>query len=94
MRMPGSTAAPLSALTAAQKLALGSALTVVGAAVMVLSPHLGWTGFARPWSFLIGFAGGLTGGVGVALAVCGLLRGGRHALRSNPGTHRNSDGRS
>jgi hypothetical protein len=61
------------------RLAAGSALAVVGALVIVLSQVLGWSEFPRPWSFLVGLAGGLVSGVGCALSVCGLveLRAGR-----------------
>jgi hypothetical protein len=66
---------------ATHKLALGSMLSVLGAAIIVLSPLVGWTELARPWSFILGFAGGVTAGSGVPLALCGLagVRGRRQA---------------
>lgn len=71
----------LAGLAPSQKLALGSVLAVVGGAVITLSLLLGWSALPRPWSFLIGLAGGLTGGVGVPLAICGLVHWGRRTFR-------------
>lgn len=65
---------PIARLGPFQKLALGSALAAVGGTIIILSLLLGWNELSRPWSFLIGFCGGLTGGAGAALAVCGLVR--------------------
>jgi hypothetical protein len=65
---------PLGGVAPSHKLALGSALAVLGGAAVLLSPMLGWSDLARPWSFLVGFASGLSGGLGVALAVCGLVQ--------------------
>ena len=73
MRVSTTCSPPLAGLSPARKLALGSVLAVAGGTVITLSLLLGWGELARPWSFLIGFAGGLTGGLGVALAVCGLV---------------------
>ena len=73
MRTSTTLSPPLERLTPCQKLAAGSALAAVGGLVIVLSLVFGWSGLARPWSFIIGFAGGVTGGTGVALAVCGLV---------------------
>jgi hypothetical protein len=84
---------PLARLTPRQRLALGSALAAVGGAIIVLSLLLGWNELPRPWSFLVGLAAGLTGGIGVPLAVCGLLHCGPRALRSDGGTRRNPGGR-
>jgi hypothetical protein len=53
---------------------LGSALATAGATSIVLSLALGWSELPRPWSFLIGLAGGLAAGGGCALALCGLAR--------------------
>ena len=73
MRIPGTRTAPLPALSAEQKLAIGSMLAIVGAIVVVLAPRLGWTQLDRPWSFLIGLLGGITAGAGVPLSICGLV---------------------
>lgn len=64
---------PLASLSAVQRLALGSALATIGGSVIVLSLVLGWTELPRPWSFLLGFTGGITGGAGAAIAICGLV---------------------
>ena len=55
------------------KIAMGSALAVIGASGMALSIILEWTSMARPWGFLLGFAVGICAGAGVALAIAGLL---------------------
>jgi len=79
MRTAMTSHAPLARLSPVQRLALGSALAAVGGATIMLSLLFGWNELARPWSFLVGFAGGLTGGAGVAIAVCGLFQCGRHS---------------
>jgi hypothetical protein len=73
MRFSGTGSAPLSALTTEQKLATGSLLAALGAVIIVLAPLLGWTHLARPWSFLVGLAGGMAAGIGVPLSICGLV---------------------
>lgn len=83
------TRGPVARLSITQRLALGSALAAIGGASIMLSLLLGWNELARPWSFIIGFAGGLTGGGGVALAVSGLLRcapDSRRQAEGNPGS--------
>jgi hypothetical protein len=70
---------PLAGLSPVHRLVLGSALATIGGATIMLSLLLGWNELARPWGFLVGFAGGLTGGAGVAIAVCGLFQCGRHS---------------
>lgn len=52
---------------------LGSALAGLGALAMVLSPILGWSSAPHPWGSLLGFVAGLAAGIGVALAVGGLV---------------------
>jgi hypothetical protein len=79
MRTLVTSTSPLARLSAVQKLALGSVLAAIGGSIIVVSLALGWTELARPWSFLLGLAGGLTGGVGVPLAICGLVRLGARA---------------
>jgi hypothetical protein len=73
VRIPGSDSTPLSSLSVRARLGLGSAAAVLGAAVIVLSPVLGWADLSRPWSFLVGLTAGLVSGAGAAVAVCGLL---------------------
>lgn len=55
------------------KLALGAVLATVGALGMVLSLLLGWSAEPRPWGFLLAFLVGVLVGVGVTLAVSGLI---------------------
>jgi hypothetical protein len=64
---------PVARLSTIQKLALGAALATIGGVSIMLSLLFGWNELARPWSFIIGFGGGLVGGSGVALALCGLV---------------------
>jgi FtsH-binding integral membrane protein len=54
------------------KTALGSFLATFGALGVVLSAVLGWAA-QRPWSFVFGFAAGLSAGLGTALALAGLV---------------------
>lgn len=56
-----------------KKLSTGAILAILGAAGIILDPHLGLTELARPWSFITGFIFGLLAGAGVALSVFGLL---------------------
>ena len=88
MRTAATPNPPLAGLSPVHKLALGSALAAVGGSIIVFSLLFGWNGLPRPWSFLVGLAGGLTGGAGVALAVCGLVHCARRSLRRNPDPHR------
>ena len=62
-----------------QKLGIGSLLAVIGAAGIVIGPTLGLSGLDRPWDFLLGFVFGILAGIGVALAISGLI--GRRAGR-------------
>jgi hypothetical protein len=55
------------------KLAVGSVLAILGGIGMAIGPFLGATELGRPMSFLIGFMVGVVSGVGVAIAVAGLL---------------------
>ena len=74
MRTASTTHLPIARLSTVQKLALGSSLATIGGTSIMLSLLFGWNELARPWSFIIGFAGGLTGGIGVALVLCALVR--------------------
>lgn len=56
-----------------KKLSVGAILAILGAAGIILGPHIGFTELARPWSFILGFVFGLLVGAGVALSVFGLL---------------------
>lgn len=73
MRTPFLEGPPAADVSSGLKLALGATLGLTGGAIVVLSMLYGWTGLTRPWNFLIGLAGGLTGGVGAAMSVCGLI---------------------
>ena len=55
------------------QLALGSALAVIGALLIVLLPLLGWTSLPGAWDFPLGFASGLLAGIGTAVTVIGLI---------------------
>ncbi len=55
------------------KLAVGSVLAILGGIGMAIGPFLGASDLGRPTSFLVGFMVGVVAGVGVALAVSGLL---------------------
>jgi hypothetical protein len=48
-------------------------LATAGALGIVLFPLLGWTEVRSPWDFVLGFLFGLSGGLGVALAIWGML---------------------
>jgi len=63
------------------KLGLGACLSGIGALGIVLGPMLGLPELGRPWSFLLGFAFGVSAGIGVALSIAGLA-GLRRLLRS------------
>jgi hypothetical protein len=60
------------------KLALGSTLGILGALGMILAPTLGATALPDPWSFVAGFVVGVSGGLGAALAIAGLIEYRRH----------------
>jgi predicted ABC-type sugar transport system permease subunit len=55
------------------KLGLGSAMAAVAALGIVLSLLLEWSAAPRPWGFLLGFVFGVLAGLGVTLAVAGLI---------------------
>jgi predicted ABC-type sugar transport system permease subunit len=55
------------------KLGLGSAMATVAALGIVLSLLLEWSAAPRPWGFLLGFVFGVLAGLGVTLAVTGLI---------------------
>ena len=56
-----------------KKISLGSALSVIAVTGIVLSAIFGWTSLVRPWGFLLGFVLGIASGLGVTLAIAGLL---------------------
>ncbi len=60
-------------LSTQTKLGLGAVLSTIGALGIVLSLLLGWTAAPRPWGFLLGFSLGVAAGLGVTLAIAGLL---------------------
>ncbi len=60
-------------ITTQAKLGLGAVLSTIGALGIVLSILLEWTAAPRPWGFLLGFGLGLAAGLGVTLAIAGLL---------------------
>ena len=55
------------------KLGIGAVLAVCGGLGMALGPVIGFTQLREPFSFFIGFAVGLIGGIGTVLAVSGLI---------------------
>ena len=55
------------------KLGLGSAMAAVAALGIVLSLLLEWSAAPRPWGFLLGFVFGVLAGLGVTLAIAGLI---------------------
>lgn len=55
-----------------KKLTIGIIFAILGGAGIILGPLLGFTEFARPWSFILGFIFGVMTGIGVALALFGL----------------------
>lgn len=48
-------------------------LSVLGGLGLVFGPRLGLTELGRPWTFLAGFGVGLVTGLGLVMAVAGLL---------------------
>lgn len=56
-----------------KRLAVGSVLAVIGALALVLLPSLNLIPEKSPWDFMLGFAVGITAGLGTALAIYGLL---------------------
>jgi hypothetical protein len=59
-------------MNAAKKLTIGSILAILGGIGIMLGPLLGFTGLAKPWSFILGFIFGVMTGIGVAIALFGL----------------------
>jgi hypothetical protein len=55
------------------KMAFGALLSICGGIGIVLGPSFGLADLGRPWSFIIGFAVGVSGGIGAVLAICGLI---------------------
>ncbi len=55
------------------RMAVGSVLSTFGALSIVLSLLLGWSEAPRPWGFLLGFVTGVISGLGVTLAIAGLI---------------------
>ena len=55
------------------KTGIGAVLAIAGGLGMILGPTLGATLLGRPLSFLAGFVVGVLSGVGVALAISGML---------------------
>lgn len=55
------------------KTGIGALLAIVGAAGMILGPSLGAAALGRPWSFLAGFVVGIAAGMGVTLAISGMI---------------------
>jgi len=49
-------------------------LAVLGGLGMALGPRLGATSLSEPWSFIAGFVDGIVTGIGVVLAVSGLIQ--------------------
>lgn len=57
-----------------QRLGAGAILAVLGGLGMTLGPTLGVSSLGEPWSFLAGFVDGVVTGIGVVLAVSGLIQ--------------------
>ena len=55
------------------KTGVGALLGIIGALGIILGPSLGAADLGRPWSFLVGFVMGILAGMGVTLAISGLL---------------------
>ena len=55
------------------KITLGAVLSIFGALGIVLSLLLEWTTAPTPWDFLLGFFVGVITGLGVTLALAGLI---------------------
>jgi hypothetical protein len=58
---------------AQQRCALGSVVILFSVLGSWLCIHYGWTGLSRPWGFLLGFACGVSLGIGTALALKGIV---------------------
>lgn len=65
-------------MEANQRLGAGAILAVLGGLGTALGATLGVATLGEPWSFFVGFVAGVATGIGVALAVSGLLQV-RHA---------------
>jgi hypothetical protein len=55
------------------KIVIGGALAALGGAGISLSSIFGWVALSRPWGFLLGFILGISTGIGVVLAIVGML---------------------
>jgi len=55
------------------KTGTGAVLGILGGVGMAVGPTLGAAELGRPWSFVGGFVVGLVAGIGVVLAVSGLV---------------------
>jgi hypothetical protein len=55
------------------KLGIGSALSTFGALGITLSLIFEWTAAPQPWGFLLGFAFGVSAGLGATLVMSGLM---------------------
>ncbi len=60
-------------MQAKNKLGIGAVLSIFGGIGIGLAPTLGISVLGRPWSFLAGFFVGVVGGIGVALAIAGMV---------------------
>jgi len=60
-------------MNARQRISIGSTLTVIACAGIVLSGILGWTSLVRTRGFLLGLVLGVIEGVGVILAMMGFI---------------------
>lgn len=49
-------------------------MAILGGLGMALGPALGVTSLGEPWSFIAGFVDGIVTGIGVVLAVSGLIQ--------------------
>lgn len=65
-----------------RKTPIGACLAALGGIGMSLTPTMGATELARPWSFLAGVLVGLSAGAGAALTVGGLIERKRQRARS------------
>jgi hypothetical protein len=63
------------------KITLGSVLSTFGALGIVLSLLLDWPAVPSPWDFLLGFVVGVITGLGVTLAIAGLIERRNRNLR-------------
>jgi hypothetical protein len=55
-----------------KKLTIGAICAIIGGAGIIFGPLIGFSELASPWSFVLGFALGVLGGIGSALSLFGL----------------------